>query len=432
MRNRSAGKGEGVRTRCAVMAMSLVAILVALWPARVAAQLQVDITAGVTDPIPIAVQPFEGDTAALAQIVAADLGRSGRFVIRPRNEADYLVTGRAAPSSAAASGGALALVIGFELQNLLTGQTLLKETLSAPVAVTRPAAHRISDRIYFRLIGQRSAFATRIAYVIVEGLPPQRRYRLMVADADGALPRVVLESRRPLMSRAWSPDGRWLAYVSFETRSAAVYVQDLRTAERRAVSMRPGVNGAPAWSPDGTRLALTLSSPTGNLDIHLLDPRDGTLERLTDDPAIDTEPVWSADGRTIFFTSDRAGGPQVYRITARAGERAQRITFGTPYAARPRLSPDGRLLALVVRDEGGYRIAVQPLAGGERRVLSRGPQDESPAFSPDGGTLLYAARAGGSGTLEAVTIDGLVRYRLQSPGVDAREPSWGPLPPSVP
>jgi TolB protein len=153
---------------------------------------------------------------------------------------------------------------------------------------------------------------------------------------------------------------------------------------------------------------------------------------LTDDPAIDTEPVWSADGRTIFFTSDRAGGPQVYRMAARAGERAQRITFGTPYAARPRLSPDGRLLALVVRDEGGYRIAVQPLAGGERRVLSRGPQDESPAFSPDGGTLIYAARAGGSGTLEAVTIDGLVRYRLQSPGVDAREPSWAPFPPSVP
>ena len=430
MRDRSSGRGEGVRARRAVMAMSLAAIMVALWPARVAAQLQVDITAGVTDPIPIAVEPFEGDAAALAQIIAADLGRSGRFVIRPRNEADYLVTGRSASAASGTSGGALA--IGFELQNLLTGQALLKESLSAPAAATRQAAHRVADRIYLRLIGQRSAFATRIAYVIVEGQPPQRRYRLMVADADGAMPRVVLESRRPLMSPAWSPDGRWLAYVSFETRSAAVYVQDLRTAERRAVSRRPGVNGAPACSPDGTRLALTLSSPTGNLDIHLLDPRDGTLERLTDDPAIDTEPVWSADGRTVFFTSDRAGGPQVYRMAARAGERAQRITFGTPYAARPRLSPDGRLLALVVRDEGGYRIAVQPLAGGERRVLSRGPQDESPAFSPDGGTLIYAARAGGSGTLEAVTIDGLVRYRLQSPGLDAREPSWGPFPPVVP
>jgi TolB protein len=405
----------------------LAALSLALWPTQGAAQLQVDITSGVTDPIPIAVQPFEGDAPELAQIIAADLGRSGRFVIRPRNEADYLVTGRAAaPSSGAPLG------ISFRLQNLLTGQSLLDENLSVPPAATRQGAHRIADRIYFRLIGQRSAFATRIAYVTVEGVPPQRRYRLMVADADGAAPRVILESRRPLMSPAWSPDGRQLAYVSFESRSAAVFVQDLRTAERRAVSVRAGVNGAPAWSPDGSRLALTLSSAGGNLDVFLLDLRDGTLERITDDPAIDTEPEWSPDGRSLFFTSDRAGGPQVYRVAARAGERAQRVSFGAPYAARPRVSPDGRLLAMVVRDEGGYRIAVQPLAGGGRRVLSRGPQDESPAFSPDGGTLLYATRQGGSGTLEAVTIDGLVRYRLGSPGLDAREPAWGPFPPVMP
>jgi TolB protein len=414
------------------------ALALTLWPIRAAAQLQVDITSGVTDPIPIAVQPFDADTAELAQIIAADLGRSGRFVIRPRNEADYLVTGRVTggargPSDVGAAPAAGApLVVGFRLQNLLTGQSLLEETLSVPQAAARQGAHRVADRVYFRLIGQRSAFATRIAYVTVEGAPPQRRYRLMVADADGAAPRVILESRRPLMSPAWSPDGRQLAYVSFESRSAAVYVQDLRTAGRRAVSVRAGVNGAPAWSPDGSRLALTLSSAGGNLDVFLLDPRDGALERITDDPAIDTEPVWSPDGRSLFFTSDRAGGPQVYRVAARAGERAQRVSFGAPYAARPRVSPDGRLLAMVVRDEAGYRIAVQALAGGERRVLSRGPQDESPAFSPDGGTILYATRQGGSGTLEAVTVDGLVRYRLGSPGLDAREPAWGPFPPSVP
>jgi TolB protein len=421
-----------VSSLCALVT-GLVVLALTLWPIRGAAQLQVDITSGVTDPIPIAVQPFDADTAELAQIIAADLGRSGRFVIRPRNEADYLVTGRV---TGGVTGGASAtgapLVVGFRLQNLLTGQSLLEETLSVPQTAARQGAHRVADRIYFRLIGQRSAFATRIAYVTVEGAPPQRRYRLMVADADGAAPRVILESRRPLMSPAWSPDGRQLAYVSFESRSAAVYVQDLRTAGRRAVSVRAGVNGAPAWSPDGSRLALTLSSAGGNLDVFLLDPRDGTLERITDDPAIDTEPVWSPDGRSLFFTSDRAGGPQVYRVAARAGERAQRVSFGAPYAARPRVSPDGRLLAMVVRDEGGYRIAVQALAGGERRVLSRGPQDESPAFSPDGGTILYATRQGGSGTLEAVTVDGLVRYRLGSPGLDAREPAWGPFPPTVP
>ena len=411
-----------------------VALSLALWSGRGAAQLQVDITAGVTDPIPIAVPAFDADAAGLASIIAADLGRSGRFVIKPRNEADYLVTGRVAVAAAgdpAARDGA-PLAVTFVLRNLLTGQSLSEETLSVPPSAARQGAHRIADRIYLRLIGQRSAFATRIAYVTAEGAPPQRRYRLMVADADGAAPRVILESRRPLMSPTWSPDGRRLAYVSFESRSAAVYIQDLRTAERRAVSARPGVNGAPSWSPDGSRLALTLSSAGGNLDLYLLDLRDGTLERLTDDPAIDTEPVWSPDGGTIFFTSDRAGGPQIYRMTARRGERAQRVSFGVPYAARPRVSPDGRLLAMVIRDEGGYRIAVQGTAGGERRVLSRGSQDESPTFSPDGGTLLYAARQGGRGVLEAVTVDGLVRYRLQSSDLEAREPAWGPFPPVVP
>lgn len=426
MRDRSRTPSQMSWLRSLAVGSSVLVLL--LWPGRSAAQLQVDITSGVTDPIPIAVQPFEADTSGLAEIIAADLGRSGRFVIRARNEVDYLVTGRTTP----ASGVGAPQVVGFQLQNLLTGQSLLDETLSVPSAAARHAAHRIADRIYLRLIGQRSAFATRIAYVTVEGVPPQRRYRLMVADADGASPRVILESRRPLMSPAWSPDGRQLAYVSFESRSAAVYVQDLRTAQRRAVSMRAGVNGAPAWSPDGSRLALTLSSAGGNLDVYLLDPSDGALERLTDDPAIDTEPVWSPDGRSLFFTSDRAGGPQVYRMVPRSGERAQRVSFGSPYAARPRISPDGRMIAMVVRDEGGYRIAVQALGGGERRVLSRGPQDESPAFSPDGGTILYASRRGGTGTLEAVTVDGLVRYRLASPGLDAREPAWGPFPPSAP
>jgi TolB protein len=308
---------------------------------------------------------------------------------------------------------------------------LLKERLAVSGNALRQGAHRVADRVYLRLIGQRSAFATRIAYVAVEGAPPQRRHRLVVADADGAGARVVLESRRPIMSPAWSPDGRWLAYVSFETRAAAVWVQDLATAERRMVSSRPGVNGAPAWSPDGKRLALTLSSANGNLDIFILDIASGALERLTDDPAIDTEPAWSPDGGALFFTSDRAGGPQVYRIAPRAGERAVRVTFGAPYAARPRVSPDGRTLAFVVREGGGYRIAAQDLAGGGTRLLSRGPQDESPSFSPDGGTLIHGARAGGRGTLATVSVDGLVRQTLASTGTEVRDPVWGPFPPPV-
>ena len=408
---------RALRPLAPLLALALVA------PAR--AQLQIDITSGVTDPIPVAIEPFVGESAGFAAVIEADLARSGRFRTQAANGADYLVTGQV---TAAADGVA---AVDYELRNLLTGQVLLKERLAVPANALRQGAHRVADRIYLRLIGQRSAFATRIAYVAVEGAPPQRRHRLVVADADGAGARVVLESRRPIMSPAWSPDGRWLAYVSFETRAAAVWVQDLATAERRMVSSRPGVNGAPAWSPDGRRLALTLSSPGGNLDIFVLDIASGALERLTDDPAIDTEPAWSPDGGALFFTSDRAGGPQVYRIAPRAGERAARVSFGAPYAARPRVSPDGRTLAFVVREAGGYRIAAQDLAGGGMRLLSRGPQDESPAFSPDGGTLIFGARDGGRGTLATVSVDGLVRHALVSAGTDVRDPVWGPFPPPV-
>ena len=130
-----------------------------------------------------------------------------------------------------------------------------------------------------------------------------------------------MESRQPIMSPAWSPDGQWIAYVSFENHASAIFVQRVRTGERRQVSARAGINGAPAYSPDGSKLALTLSGSSGNLDIYVLDLATQALTRITDDPAIDTEPAWSPDGKTLYFTSDRAGGPQIYRVVG-AGRRA--------------------------------------------------------------------------------------------------------------
>jgi TolB protein len=342
-----------------------------------------------------------------------------------------VLIGRVLPLSsaeAAAQGGTLA--VECELFNTFSGQSLGTLRVLANADSLRNSAHRVSDFVYEKIIGTRGAFATRIAYIAVDGQPPNQRYQLIVADSDGESPKVVLASRLPIMSPAWSADGQWLAYVSFESSTSAIYIQRLATGERRRVSARVGINGAPAFSPDGKRLALTLSGSGGNLDIYILDLATQALTRVTTDPAIDTEPVWSRDGQQLYFTSDRSGGPQVYVAAAVASAPAKRLTFGSSYNARPRISPDGKSLAFVTRDGSGYRIAVQDLGslgGSTVRTLTRGPLDESPDFAPNGLSLIYAGRNGAAGVLATISVDGQIAQRLRSDQGEVREPVWGPL-----
>jgi TolB protein len=408
------------------------------------AELRIDITKGVTDPIPIAIVPLAASgvgTFDYASVVQHDLDGSGRFRTMERRSmhtlparasevvaadwhadgADYVLVGTIAAADATHNS------IACELVNTLTGQPLGSTRVMASAANPRAAAHQLSDFVYQKIMGTRGAFATRIAYVAVDGAPPAQHFQLIVADSDGENPQVVLDSHQPIMSPAWSADGQWLAYVSFEDRVSAIIVQQLSTGKRQRVSARAGVNGAPAWSPDGKRLALTLSGSGGNLDIYVLDLATQGLTRITDDPAIDTEPAWSADGAELYFTSDRSGGPQIYRTDVAQHQRVQRITFDSPYNARPRPSPDGRSLALVTREGSDYRIAMLDLASGSVRVLTRGSLDESPGFSPNGMTVIYAGSSGGRGTLEAVAVDGQVSQRLKSDRGDVREPVWGPF-----
>ena len=236
-----------------------------------------------------------------------------------------------------------------------------------------------------------------------------------------------MESADPIMSPAWSLDSRRLAYVSFENDISTIYVQTLRTGNRIKVSSRPGINGAPAFSPDGRKLVLTLGGVDGNLDIHVLDLASRQVTRLTTNRSIDTEGTWAPDGRSIYFTSDRSGGPQVYRVRIDGGS-PERVTFEGNYNARPRLSPDGSKLALVHLDRGNYRIAVLDLDSRDLLVLSTGRQDESPSFAPNSDSLIYATRQGRNGVLETVSADGLVRQRLASGRGDVREPVWSPFP----
>jgi len=213
--------------------------------------------------------------------------------------------------------------------------------------------------------------------------------------------------------------------VSFESGNSAIYIQELATGKRQAVSSGPGINGAPAWSPDGRELAMTLSRQDGNLDIYVMDLASRKVRRLTQNPAIDTEAAWAPDGRSLFFTSDRAGGPQIYEVGAQGGT-PRRVTFEGSYNARPRVSPDGGMLAVVHSDRGSFRIAAVDIDRGTIRVLSDGRQDESPSFAANGGMIIYATRDAGRAVLSAVSADGRVQQRIASTEGDVREPVWSP------
>jgi TolB protein len=411
------------------------------------ADLNVEVTKGQAEAIPIAIVPFNSPEAAaasfdVAQLVSSDLARSGRFKPTDRKDMleqphtgagisfddwrrlsnDYIVVGQVQSSAPDR------YEITFELYNVLTRQRLLGYQMTANKPGLRVASHQVADMVFEKILGIRGAFATRIAYISVLGTLPNRNYRLIVSDADGENPHVVMQSNEPLMSPSWSPDGQSLAYVSFENRLPSVYVQVLKTGERRLVSAQAGVNQAPAWSPDGKKLALTLSTRDGNLDIYVKDLATQALTRITHDPGIDTEPQWSKDGQSLYFTSDRAGGPQIYRVEIQNVDKPRRLTFQGSYNARPRISPDESQLAFVTQEDGAYRIATMDLRGrGDVQVLTKGHFDVSPSYAPNGAEIIYASRDRGRGVLALVSADGRVQERLVSSEGELQEPAWAPF-----
>jgi TolB protein len=408
------------------------------------AELRIEITRGVSEAVPIAVVPFGFEGASrpavdVAAVIAGDLAFSGRFAPMDRRDMvsqptrpdavrledwrllkmDVVVVGQIKPAAAGR------YEIEFHVFDVFRGQPLMGYSLPVAADNLRAGAHRIADMIFERLTGVPGVFSTRIAYVTVDRDGGKPRYRLWLADADGARPGTIAESVQPIMSPSWSPDGRRIAYVSFESGVSRIYVQEIATGRREIVSRAPGINGAPAWSPDGTQLALVLGGVDGNLDIHVLTLATKATRRITRHPAIDTEPSWAPDGKSLYFTSDRAGGPQIYRVGL-DGENPRRVTFDGNYNARPRVSPDGEQLAVVHNDRGNFRIAVLDMRRGGLRVLSDGRQDESPSFAPNGSMIIYATREGGRAVLSVVSTDGRVRQRIAATEGDVREPAWSP------
>jgi TolB protein len=409
--------------------------------------LHLDIVGGKAAALPIAVvpMPYQGPGAApstdIAQVVRADLDRSGQFRTLPDRDMvehptrssevsyptwrllkqDFLVVGRVLD----AGGGNYR--VEYELFDVAKQQRIAGFAMPpAGPSDLRDIAHQIADAIYEKILGVRGAFWTRIAYVTASGVGANMQYALMVADADGYNPHAVVHSAAPLLSPAWSPDGRKLAYVSFERGNSSIFVQDISSSKRELVASFRGINSGPAFSPDGRQLALTLSK-SGNPEIYVMDLGSKALRQVTNQFGIDTAAVFSPDGSSLYFMSDRSGKPQIYRSPA-SGGGATRVTFQGSYNADPSISYDGKKIAVAQGNGNNYRIALLDLSLGSPRwsMLSPGSLDESPSFAPNASMILYAAREGSRGVLYAVSADARVRQRLVLADGDVREPAWGP------
>lgn len=434
--------------------LSLFGILCIVSTAR--AELNIEITQGIAAAVPIAVvsqsEHTRYDTPSfedLAEVIRSDLRISGHF--RPLTKAqmpkignndtpnfdawqslkvENIITG------ALEKTGSDRYTVSFKLWDVFQSQAdgspqktsgllTAKEYTGISQNQFRALAHHISDEIYERLTGVRGAFSTRIAYVIVSSQNGRLSYRLDVSDMDGHNPMTLVKSKQPLMSPAWSSDGKRLSFVSFEKNRAEIYMINVVTGHRELLTKFKGINGAPAWSPDGRKMAIVLSKE-GSPKIYLLDVATLKTERLTDGTSIDTEPTWSSDGESLYFTSDRGGKPQIYKMDL-ISRVVSRVTYSGNYNARPKVSSDGKYLVMIHKaDRSNFQIATQNLRTGEVKILTHASSDESPSLSPNGAMVLYGTKEYSKGVLGLVTIDGRGHLRLPAREGSVQEPAWSP------
>ena len=415
------------------------------------AELSIQITQGSDNPIPIAVVPFswQGNgvlSEDISQIVMNDLEQVGEFsplsrsnmLSMPSEEQevfyrdwrilaqDYLLVGKIDRTP-----GSQLVQVQYEFFDINREIKLAGEVLTGSVTQLRDIAHEISNVVFEQVTGTRGAFTSEILYVVAEYVNPERTsFRLEKADYDGQRAQILLESVEPIMSPSWSPTGRDVAYVSFETDLPRIYIQNIATGERRQITNYPNLNSSPEFSPDGTKLAMVLSKD-GSPDIYVQDLTTNQLTRITDHPLIDTEPSWTADSQSIVFMSERTGQPQIYQIELGASSfEVERLTYDCFQCLNGMFLPDGVNLVHVrreTRQDPNYQIAVLNIETLRVIPLTNTSLDESPSVAPNGSMIMYATKFNGRGVLDAVSIDGMVRFRLPSTQGDVREPAWSPF-----
>jgi len=427
---------------CAIV-LALFAIPSALFAAESLDTVIID--AGYDKQTKVAVVPFRIDPRVRAQapiegIVEFDLQRSGQFEVLEASSMlslptqpsevlfrdwkilgqEFLVIGNVVPGSA---GGQ---VLNLYVFDVVAERLLAAQSIAGSSEQWRDMAHKAADIVFEQATGIPGAFSTRLMYVLASRLGTGgATFKLEISDSDGERVQTLHESNEPILSASWAPNGREVAYVSFDTGRSAIYLHDLVANSREKIAEFPGINSAPRYSPDGKELAMVLSKD-GNPEIYVMNLATRSLRRMTQNRAIDTEPSFSPDGKMIAFTSDRGGKPQIYQLDARTGKFDARLTNEGDYNARVQHMPDGKHLVFVHRKLGVFHIAWQSLAGDDFRILTQTDLDESPSVAPNGAMVIYATQIDGRGILAVVSVDGRVKYRLPSSDGDVREPAWSP------
>ena len=398
-------------------------------------EVRIVIDEGVDGARPIAVVPFAGSAPEnIGKIIADDLRNSGKF--NPISEARMPQKPTSASEVNPEAWTALgidAVVVGqvtstgsgynisYQLVDTVgasgtPGTVLVQNSYTVTDKWLRYGAHTVSDEVFEKLTGIRGAFRTRIAYVVQKNGGSQP-YEVRVADYDGYNQFIVNRSSQPIMSPAWSPDGKRLAYVSFENKKSQLVVQDLGSGARKVVASFPGHNGAPAFSPDGSRLAFA-SSQDGTLNIYVMSANGGAVTQLTSGLGNNTEPSWSPDGNSILFTSDRSGSPQVYLMSASGGS-------ASPIGGRgsAQISGDGKMLVMI---NGNNNVVKQDLSTGTSEILSTSFLGESPSISPNGIMIIYSSTQGLGKVLQLVSADGRFKASLPGSNGQVKFPAWSP------
>ena len=402
------------------------------------AELKIEITEGVVGGVPIAILAFTGEPQDVprnySQIIASDLAYSGLFhILDAQNFSELAYPSDTIDYGVWLTNGAEKIVSG-----IVEGETLIvrlddtvKESKSKEWKfnlkdnLIKTVAHYASDLIYEELTGVPGIFSTRLAFISSERLgPKERRFHLNIADADGQNVSAIYSANATLMSPAWSPDYKRLAYVSYENNEPQIFIQVLSSGERNNLSEIIGPANAPAWSDDNNQLSF-VTSQDGNSDIYIYRFDTQKIVRVTRSLAIDTEPAW-VGSEALILTSDRSGTPQLYQASLAEGD-ITRLSFEGNYNADADVSSDKTKLAYIGERGTGFSVVIRDLSDDSELALSFGSLDERPRFAPNGHLLSYITTQHGKSALGLLTIDGALGKLIPVEADNIRGISWSPL-----